>query len=131
MKTLKLTLCLLIISSIFGTGFYFGRNSVKPIDNQNVIISGDTDKIQHSNFKFTSKDISFDTTSTGEGNINTKISTENIPEVYKWKNYNQIFKVNYGYHSFGCEYIFRYDRYLIGVGVNNSPDVYLSAGIMF
>lgn len=135
MEKVFYTLATIFFILIVGAGSFFAgykyASKKIPISDSNIITSGDTDLIKHKDVIYKKEQLVFDTTSTGEGKINTIIKLSEVPEIHKWNNYNSIIKINMGYNYYGAEYIYRYDRYLLGIGVSSTPTIYLSAGVMF
>jgi hypothetical protein len=125
-----IVMILIIIGTSFFAGYKYGSKEVI-ISGDNIKTTGDTDLIKHGKVIYKKEKIEFDTKSTGEGGITTIITLSEVPEIHKWNNYNSIIKINMGYRYYGAEYIYRYDRYLVGLGVNSTPNLYISAGIMF
>jgi len=86
--------------------------------------TGDTDIIKHSDIKQTARSTSFTTTSTGAGSIRSIIPTPDF--------YHYTLLVNYSISMCaGVEVLYRYDRIVVGAGINTNPDIFISAGVMF
>lgn len=114
---------LIIIATFFG-GYYYHAYINKKEEVPQFQTTGDTNIIKHDNIKQTKKETTFDTTSTGAGTITTVIQN---PEDYKYT-----ILLDYSIRNkAGVQFLYRYDRFVGGIGINSNPDVYVSAGIMF
>lgn len=122
-----LTFLMIIIMLIgaFFTGYIYKTYTFeKETPSAQIATSGDTTIIQHSNIKQTKKETTFETTSTGSGKITTTIKNPGF--------YNHSILIDYSIkNKIGVQYLYRYDRFLIGGGINTNPDIFVSAGIMF
>lgn len=111
-------------------------------------------EITHSNWKFSGKNITFDTKAEGKGEAETKIPKALIPEVKRWETaviiiqveYQGLYYVGRYHHWFGAEFEYRWNWFLFGGGATLTydktmmglkyPDYYgygfkVKAGVMF
>lgn len=141
MRTIKTFLIAFLLGIAAGAASIYFLLNQKPDTKAEVAvrqISGE--KIEHSGFNFSGKNITFKTASDGKGEIETEIPKQLVPEAANWINRVQSVTLSYGYkfdHDgtapyFGLQYGYRLSRIMLGGGVDFSRDfigIKASAGL--
>lgn len=102
------------------TGYFLGLPE-KPVDNEILVnttqLSGD--KIEHSDFEVTRNDIIFRTVSSGQGEIQTVIKKEIVPEAKYWIDKVNIVQVSFDHrYNLSGAYLRRFGVFAVGGGVS-------------